>query len=341
MRKIAILLSLCAVVQLLIAQSNSLHPIPPVIALVEPERHKKVQEALEILEDTQQPLESRIFTVQEWSRKHNFYYTVDGPYHLLISQPLFASENLKQARYELMQLLADTIVSRQPLPVRTLPQHVRNALLSSAQRGALAQLSGLEWLINEGSYLMIGGRIRAEWTQSDGTRRSVWVGELIPPIDRLRPFLIGEPSRMPLSKPAHSPFEQNIIYNTPAARTVFVQGMQAMSRFWQSLDDNVSKNYESVRKTILERLYSELGNELGIAMSGEPVHWETLPVGYKQHLLQQIQRAGWEQPEMVRLSIYPSMWVFVVDTQRGVIHQVSWRLDETVFPIRMGTVPLK
>ncbi len=343
MRRTAIgMLSIWSLVACLLAQQTAqIEPVPPLIVLVERERQAEVQDAFALLENTQQPLESRIRALQEWSHKHQFYYSVQGAYHLLISQPLFASENPNQARYELLRMLVETISSKQPVPVSMLPEPVRAALVTSVQRGKLAQLSGLEWLVSENSHLMMGARIAAEWTSPDGTQQFAWVGESFPSVDALMPNLKPVKTSAPLSKPASSPFTQCLLYNTPAARTVFTHGIRALSVFWESLDLQARESYENLSKMVVERLTREMEKEFRQGIASDWVRWASLPLDYQQRLLQSVQRRGLEPPSVLRLTVRPAMCVFVVDSRKGVIHRVSWSLDEEVYPIRMGYFPLK
>lgn len=336
---------ICATLSLLLAQGKPQEQpfpeVPPLIALVECERKTQVQEAFALLENSSEPLESRIRTLQQWSHQKRFYYTSKGQYHLLISQELFTSENPNQARYELLRMLAETITARRLVPVETLSPALREALVSSLQRGSLLLFGGFERLINnQASFFMLGARVVAEWQMPDGTTRRTTVGQIAPRPEHLR-NLVPLPGSAPL--PSNTPpFTQCLVYNIPAASTVFTQGVQYLSIFWETLDQQAKQNYKELAVNILDELRQELETRHGQRIVTDIwIAWEDMPLSYQEQVIKSLRYNHLEPPAKVRLTLRPAMYVLFVDTQRHVIHQLSWGLDEQVVPITYGLIPLK
>jgi hypothetical protein len=336
---------ICANLSLLLAQGKPQEQpfpeVPPLIALVECERKTQVQEAFALLENGSEPLASRVRMLQQWSRQKRFYYTVKGQYHLLISQELFTNENPNQARYELLRMLAETIRTKQLVPVETLSPALREALVSSLQRGSLLMFSGFEHLINNrASFVMLGARVVAEWQMPDGTIRRTTVGQIAPSAEHQR-NLVPPSGSAPL--PSNTPpFTQCLVYNTPAASTVFTQGIRYLSIFWETLDQQAKQNYKELTVNFLNELRRELETQYGQRIATDTwIGWEDMPLSYQEQMIKNLQHNHLERPTEIRLTLRPAMYALFVDTQRRAIHQLSWGLDELVVPITYGLTPLK
>ncbi|CUU06656.1 hypothetical protein GBSOP10_104715 [Armatimonadetes bacterium GBS] len=310
--------------------------VPPMIALVTQEERDTVKQAFALLENTAQDLPERLKALQQWCREKRFYYMQKEQYLLLVSVRLLLAENPTHARAELLRLLASTLDERQPVSLHRLPSYLRSALLTTVERGKLLQLRGFSQVLHREAYLMLGARVVAEWTHPDGTQRRVEFNGFTP-----------SPGRLTFSSHAPMPNEPQpslgavILYNTPASRTAYTQGLRLMSQFWQLLSEQGETLFREQERLVTERLTQLLEKEVGQKGIFEaPLAWSDLPLPYQERLRESLQRSGTPLPEVLQLSVRPTAFAFV----RGIdsnFYQISWGLDDRVFPISFDSVLTK
>ncbi len=312
-------------------QSYQVPVVPPAIALATQEERETVRQAFALLENTDQDLSERLKALQEWCREKRFYYVQKEQYHLLVSARLVLTENPTYARTELLRLLAKTLDEGQPVSLHRLPSYLRYALLTTVERGKLVQLRGFSQFLYTESYIMLGARVVAEWTHSDGNQRRV---EFIP----FTPSL----ERVTFSYRASAPNEPQpslgavILYNPPAARTAYTQGLRLMSQFWQLLSEQGETLFREQERLITGRLTQLLEKEVGQkGLFGTPLAWSNLPLPYQERLRESLQRSGTPLPETLQLRVRPTAFTFVRGMDNN-FYQVSWGLDDIVLPITFG-----